>query len=154
VLLNGKRISVPRKIILFLLLMVSISALAMAEEKASQGSLVIKLIYPTPSGAAMKAPGQIQKPQEISGRVPIDIQPKPQKAEKDRYLVEYFLDDQLIYETTGFDGESPSTAGFGYILDTTKYENGRHKLVINFWDKEAQSAIGSREVVINNSAGE
>lgn len=125
-----------------------------AEDNAAQKSLMVQLIYPATSGAAMKAPGPIPKPQEVSGQVLIDIAPKPLKSERDRYLVEYYLDDQLIYESTGFDGETESAGAFSYILDTGKYGNGSHKLVVNFWDKQGQSAIGARELVINNERGD
>lgn len=74
----------------------------------------------------------------------------PSKIEKDRYSVEYFLDEQLIYQTSGFDEKNSTQDSFGFIFDTTRYENGLHKLIVNFWDKSGPSAIGIREIIINN----
>ncbi len=92
------------------------------------------------------------EPENVSGLVSIDISPIPSKIEKDRYLVEYFLDEQLIYQTTGFNEQKPAQVSFTYTLDTTRYENGPHKLIINFWDKSGPSAIGIREININNNS--
>jgi len=142
-----------RKIAFILLAAVQLSSFVMAVESAREGSVIIDLLFPDTGGRAMKAPRPISKPMEISGQVFVDISQAPSKTEKDRYLVEYFLDDSLIYQTTGSDKQIGAVA-FGYIFDTTKYENGRYKIIVNFWDESGPSAIGVMEVMINNKSGE
>lgn len=135
-----------KKIIFILFIVLSFSASVMAEEKLPKNAVNIKLIFPGAGNTAMRAPAPILEPQEITGQVSVDFIPHPSNVEEGRYLVEYFLGDRLIYKT--------DTSGtFSYILDTTKYENGRYKLIINFWDSSGPSAIGIREVMINNQAG-
>jgi hypothetical protein len=143
-----------KKIIVIMFFIVSISSSVAAKEAIQQDKLIINLIFPVTGGQAMKAPRSIPKPVEVSGQIFLDINPATSNISKDRYLVEYFLDDRLIYETTGFDNAADSGVGFGYILDTTKYENGRYKLIVNFWDEKGPSAIGAREIFINNITGE
>ena len=142
-----------KRIILVALFIVSISSFVIAEEEMRQDRLLISLISPGASDQPMKAPRSIPKPIEISGQIFLDISPAPSSIRKDRYLVEYFLNDNLIYKTTGFD-DAAGSVGFGYIFDTTKYENGRYKLMVNFWDGKGPSAIGAREIFIDNRSGE
>jgi len=143
-----------KKIVAIAFFIVLTSSLAAAEDAIHKDKLLVNLIFPSTGGQAMKAPGAIPKPVEISGQIFLDINPAPSNIRKDRYLVEYFLDDNLIYKTTGFDNAVGSSVGFGYIFDTTKYENGRYKIMVNFWDGKGPSAIGAREVFINNRSGE
>jgi len=143
-----------KRIILIALLIVLASIFAEASDNTRQSSLVISLNFPENSGIAMKAPKAIPKPEEISKCVFLDISPAPSNIKKDRYLAEYFLGDNLIYKTTGFDSISGKVTGFGFMFDTAKFENGRYKLIVNFWDENGPSAIGSREVIINNESGE
>ena len=142
-----------KRIILIVLFIASISSFVAAEEAMCQDKLLINLSFPGASGQAMKAPRSIPKPIEISGQISLDISPVHSNIRKGRYLVEYFLNDKLIYKTTGFD-DAAGSIGFGYVFDTTKYENGRYKLMVNFWDGKGPSAIGAREVFINNKSGE
>lgn len=112
--------------------------------------ITVKLNFPKKSTAKMTAPKSLEKPQVICGNLIIDINPYPGAIEEDRYLVQYFLGDQLFYQTTGYNEENPDTLSFRYILDTNKFENGSYKLTVNFWDKNGPSAIGIREIVIKN----
>ena len=112
--------------------------------------ITLELNFPQKSTAKITAPKPLLKPQEVSGSLILDIVPYPAAIEKERYLVEYFLDGQLIYQTTGFNESSPDKLSFTYLLDSAKFENGKHKIIINFWDKKGPSAIGIREVVIKN----
>lgn len=132
---------------LVLLSLFSFSALA---QEPSANRLTIELIFPKQSSAPMTAPKPKLEPQKVSSRVVLDITPAPSKIEKDRYSVEYFLDEQLIYQTSGFDEKNYTQDSFSFIFDTTGYENGLHKLIVNFWDKSGPSAIGIREIIINN----
>jgi len=143
-----------KKITVILLFIASLSSFVSAEEVTRNDKLLISLIYPRAGGQAMKAPRAIPKPVKVSGQIFMDISPSPLNIKKDRYLVEYFLDDKLIYNTTGFDNAVDSDIGFGYLLDTTKYENGKHKLMVNYWDRDGSSAIGSKDVFIDNAPGE
>ena len=136
---------------IWVLVFISLFSLSVLAEDVPQNQLTIKLLFPKKSTSLMTAPRPELKPQEVCGLVVIDITPVPSKIEEDRYLVEYFLDEQLIYQTTGFNEENPTQVSFSYTLDTTKYENGLHKLIVNFWDKSGPSAIGIREVIIDNS---
>lgn len=140
-----------KRIVLILIFISFFYITIFADESSSH--LTINLIFPKKSTSAMTAPRPRVEPEKVSGLVFIDINPAPAKIEKDRYLVEYFLDEKLIYQTTGFDEQNPAQASFAYILDTTKYKNGFHKLIINFWDKPGSSAIGIREIIIYNDTG-
>ncbi|MFA5144008.1 MAG: hypothetical protein WC522_07595 [Candidatus Omnitrophota bacterium] len=135
-----------KRIVLTLFLVSAFTVFASAAEKLPKNAVNVKLVFPAAANTAMRAPAPIAEPQEIAGQVFVDFVPHPEGVEKDRYLVEYFLDDQLIYKTT-------ASGTFKYTLDTAKYENGRHKLIVNFWDDSGPSAIGVREVVINNKSG-
>jgi hypothetical protein len=112
--------------------------------------LTLELNFAKPATEKIIAPKPIAKAQEVSGNVIIDITPYPSVVEKDRYLVEYFLDDQLIFRTTGFDENSPDKLSFKYLFDTDKYQNGEYKLIVNFWDESGPSAIGIKVIAINN----
>ncbi|MCX5713274.1 MAG: hypothetical protein NT033_00335 [Candidatus Omnitrophica bacterium] len=143
-----------KKIIMMVFFITSISCFVAAEDAMRQDKLLINLIFPGSGDQAMKAPRSIPKPIEVSGQIFLDISPAPSNVRKGRYVAEYFFDDQLIYKTTGFDNAANSSVGFGFIFDTTKHENGRYKLVVNFWDQDGQSAIGVRDVIISNRSGE
>jgi hypothetical protein len=113
-------------------------------------TLTIQLLFPKKSYAKATPPKALLEPKEVSGNLIIDISPYPDKIEEGRYLVEYFLDDQLLYQTTGFNEDNPDILSFSYILDTTRFEDGPHKIIINFWDEAGPSAIGIRQIIINN----
>jgi len=114
------------------------------------GSMTIQLLFPKKGYAKATPPKALLEPKEVSGNLIIDISPYPDKIEEGRYLVEYFLDDQLLYQTTGFSEDNPDVFSFSYILDTTRFENGSHKIIVNFWDEFGPSAIGIRQIIINN----
>ena len=85
----------------------------------------------------------------VKGNVTLDIAPYP-VTEKGRYRVEYFLNDQKLCETTGSGDTAPDTLSFKYLFDTTRYPNGDYKLIVNFWDKKGNQAIGIKDIVIKN----
>ena len=115
--------------------------------------LTLELNFPSENIAKATAPRPLTKPIAVSGNATIDITPYPDTIEKDRYLVEYFLDDQLFFQTSGFDESNPDKLSFRCLLDTAKFENGRYKLIVNFWDKSGASAIGIQEIEIRNEGG-
>ncbi|MDD4910185.1 MAG: hypothetical protein PHR44_05850 [Candidatus Omnitrophica bacterium] len=122
---------------------------ALAKE-APDKQLLLELIFPKESTSKMTAPAPKLEPLEVYGKIFVNISLVPDKIERDRYLVEYFLDEQLIHQTTGIEEGSDARFSFGCVLDTAQYENGTHKIIVNFWDKSGPSAIGIKEVVINN----
>lgn len=113
--------------------------------------LTVELTFPRKSNAKAAAPKAILKPMEVSGDLTLDVTPYPAQAEQDRYAVQYYLNEQLLYETSGFDENNPQTLSFRYVFDTTRFNNGTYKLIVNFYDKSgAVSAIGSRNIIIKN----
>ena len=110
--------------------------------------LTIDLNFPVTGRTKAAAPKPILKPQEVSGNIILDITPYPEPKEENRYLVEYFLDGQLIYETKGFD--NPENFSFKYNFETEKYKNGIYKLIVNFWDEKGTPGIGIRKIKIKN----
>lgn len=113
----------------------------------------IELNSPNKSMAKAITPRPILEPIEVSGNLIIDITPYPNTVEEERYLAEYFLDGQLIYQTTGYNSNNPEELTFHYLLDTTRFLDGQYKIIVNFWDKDGPSAIGIREIVIKNTDG-
>lgn len=112
--------------------------------------VVVQLKFPEPSNQKAHVPLAIPVPQEVSGNLIVDIASYPEHIVKGRYSVEYFLDGQLFYTTDGWQEDNQEQLSFKYVLDSSKFTDGQHKLVINFWDKEGPSAIGIREILINN----
>lgn len=112
----------------------------------------VKLISPDLPNTKLSKVKADTNPVVISGIVPVEIDKavKNKDVENQRYLVEYFIDGNLAYTTDGSDEEHPKNNAFTWMLDTTKYKNGKHKLVVNFWDKEGESSIGIVYVVIKN----
>ena len=112
--------------------------------------LTLELNFPKKSTAKFTAPKPILEAKEVSGNLLLDIIPYPADVEEDRYLVRYFLDGQLLYETTGVVGDNPEELSFKYVFNTTSFENGRYKLIVNFWDKKGSTAMGMRQIIIKN----
>jgi len=135
-----------RKIILLVLLFFTV----FFGKDAFASDLSIELVWPRKSTAPALTPKPVKDPAKLSGQVTLDISPYPQTVAADRYQVEYFIDDQPVYSTTGISPEQPDALSFKYDLDTRAFENGRHKLIVNFWDSQGQSAIGIREIDIDN----
>lgn len=127
----------------------SYSAAFAEGEKAE--SLEIDLIHPQKSNAPQRVLNVSTEAVVVSGMAPVTIskKPNPKDAEMDRYLVEYFIDDMLVYETNGV-AEGLANSSFNWVLDTTKYKNGKHKLVVNYWDSKGPSAIGIKDFIIDN----
>lgn len=123
------------------------------------GKIKIELISPNTPQAKLPKVRVDTKPIVVSGVVPVEINKTTSMDDilSQRYLVEYFMDGDLVYKTygavTGGYGISMSAYGsseFSWLLDTTKYRNGKHKLVVNFWDAEGPSAIGIAYIIIEN----
>lgn len=133
-----------------LLIIAALTALhAFAEEKLN--SLAIDLIHPQKSNSPQRVLDVSTEAVIVSGTVPVKIPKSPdlKDAEENRYLVEYFIDDVLVYETNGIVGGMNATS-FNWLLDTTKYKNGKHKIIVNYWDNKGPSAIGIKYFIIEN----
>lgn len=115
-------------------------------------ALTLELIFPR-SGAvkSFPTPKPIETPVEVSGAMILDVTPYPAEFNASRYELQYFLDSELIYETNGIKPDQPNQLNFNYVLDTTKYENGQHKLTVNFYDAQGKSAIAIKTIAIRNS---
>ncbi len=116
------------------------------------GELVIPLESPKKSTQPLNTIKPLKEAAEISGVITLDIIPYPQDIESGRYLVEYYLNGELLYSTIGKDEENPLKFSLKYNFDTAKFVNGRYKIYVNLWDKENEnfSAIGVKNVIINN----
>ncbi|MBI4846883.1 MAG: Ig-like domain-containing protein [Candidatus Omnitrophica bacterium] len=112
--------------------------------------IIISVRFPEKSTGRNSGVSAIQKAEIVSGKVTLDFSPRPSGLEEQRYLVEYYLDSELLYKTNGIIKAGSEQADFRYELDTTKYNNGEYNLYVNFWDKNGASAIGSRKIIINN----
>lgn len=134
-----------KKIVAIIICVGMFSSHVFAEELLS-----IQLRFPQKSYAKAAAPTAIPKPIKVSGNVIIDITPYPEEIAVDRYLVEYFLDEQIIFQNTGYSQDDPDNLFFEYLLDTTVLENGKHKIIVNFWDESGASAIGIQNIIVNN----
>ena len=123
-----------------------------AKENASQNRITVYLLYPQKSNAPKRAPQRIEKPAVLKGDVPVDIAGIEAKQLKSQGVyVEYFLDNDLVYSTEGKDGKKAKIRrSHGFVLDTTRYPDGAHTLVVNLWDKNGPSAIGMRKITIKN----
>ncbi len=117
---------------------------------ANTASITIQLLFPKQTAVKAPALRPLEAPTEISGKIILDIAPYPEEIIKGRYIVEYFLDDQQLFSTSGYYENTPDKLSFSYILDTSKFKNGSYKLIVNFWDEKSQSAIGIKEIRINN----
>ncbi|MCX6875119.1 MAG: hypothetical protein NTW21_15115 [Verrucomicrobia bacterium] len=111
----------------------------------------VELVHPQAGGAPMRKTPPVP-PVTVSGTIRIEIpkQAEPQGVATGRYEVEFFVDDKLVHTTRG---DKPVQAGMGsfdWLMDTTAYADGKHKLVVNYWDKNAPSAIGIINLVIRN----
>ena len=131
-------------------LLVSLPLLSVQAEEKSDKPLVVDLIFPKKSTSRMKAPKPKLPVHEVSGQLTVDVRPVPTKAAKDRYLVQYFVGDELIHETTGYSEDRPERLSFVYTLDTTQFDDGLHKLIVNYWDKSGPSAIGILKIKVIN----
>ena len=127
-------------IIVYLIVLTSVNVFA--------AELTIELNFPKIGRTKAAAPKPILKPQKVSGNILLDINPYPETQEENRYLVEYFIEGQLIYETKGFD--DPEIFSFKYNFDTKNFENGTYKLFVNFWDEKGTPGIGIIKIKIKN----
>lgn len=134
------------KTLLILFCIILLPGIIMAEE------LIVPLIFPQQSIAKLTVPKSIPKPKEASGNLIVDITPYPAIIENKSFRVEYYLNEQLLHIVTV---DQSDTVSFKYILDTTRFENGAYKLIINFYDDTTNAvAIGIQEIIINNSPDE
>lgn len=115
-------------------------------EASSQNSVQITISYPQESNTPKRQTKRIDEPVVVKDEVFIDIVGiKLEQLNHPELYAEYFLDNNLIYST-----EDKKQSPLGFILDTRLYENGRHTLIVNLWDKDGPSAIGIREIIIQN----
>lgn len=143
-----------KKIILILFTVTSFISMSVyvGAEEGIAGKIKIPLSFPQKYNTRMKSTPVLKKPVKISGKMllGISMQPMVDDVESDKYLVEYFLDDELIFSTNGENSGQPDSPTFDFVLDSAKYKNGSHKLVVNFWNKDGPSAIGMQKVIIEN----
>lgn len=132
-------------LVCFLNIWISLPSFAKEDTKIN-----IPLVYPHKFNSPMQRKDNIAKTPKISGTIVIGIQKIPtiEEAKNERYLVEYFIDGKLVYQANGNSPKDQPT--FDFEFDTTKYKNGTHKITVNFWDKKGPSAIGTKEIIINN----
>lgn len=111
---------------------------------SQEDSLQIYLAYPQKSNAPKREVRRIEKPAVVQDKVCLGVAGiKPEQLNKSDAYVEYFLDDSLIYS-------SQKEQSLQFILDTHLYPDGKHTIFANFWDKDGPSAIGIREIIIQN----
>ncbi|MFH1440583.1 MAG: hypothetical protein ABIH18_00860 [Candidatus Omnitrophota bacterium] len=121
--------------------------------RARDNVIDIYLVSPQKYNAPMRKLPVISSSKEVSGIVLFRIDKKADQEEvkNNRYLVEYFIDDNLIYKTNGKNEIKPENPNFNLKLDTVKYSDGQHKLTVNFWDKNGPSSIGMENLLIKNN---
>lgn len=111
----------------------------------AQEQLLVTLIYPQAANSPKKEAKRKDKPVLISGNISIGItEVDPKQLNNADVFVEYYLDDTKVYST---ENNKPGT----FVLNSTLYSNGRHILTVNLWDKAGASAIGIREIIIQNT---
>lgn len=134
-------------LIMFLSIFICMNSL----EAAQNTAVSILVIYPQNTNAPKRTLNKKEKPAVLKGDVIINVTGinSEQLKSPDLY-VEYFLDDELIYSTQDEKQDKIKKTSLGFILDTTKYENGNHRMVVNLWDAKGPSAIGIREITIQN----
>lgn len=145
----------PRRLGLWLiagLLLICAQGSAWAEDSAVTNRVDVQLIAPQRFNAPKRKHRQPVKPVVVTGTVKVEIDKAPtaQEVADKRYVVEYFLDDAAVHKTQGSTDAGTGKPTFDCSIDTTAYEDGKHKLVINFWDKDGPSAIGVQYVIIKN----
>jgi len=120
--------------------------------RAENNIIDINLVMPQKYNTSSKILPIISVPKEVSGFVIIKIDKKvlPEEVENNKYLVEYFLDDELIFKTNGQNEANTENSSFDFKLNTAQYPDGRHKITVNFWDKDGSSAIGMENLFIKN----
>ncbi len=122
-------------------------------EAAQNTTVSVSLIYPQNTNAPKRQLQKKEKPAVLKGDVLISVAgiSTEQLKSPDLY-VEYFLDDDLIYSTQDKGQDKTKKVSLSFTLDATKYADGDHKLVVNLWDANGPSAIGIREIIIQNEA--
>lgn len=116
----------------------------------SRNAIIISLQYPQKFNAPKKRVRVKTKTIEISGEIAISIDRIPNKEdiEQERYLVEYFIDDTLAVKTKGYIDSKTGKPSFAWHFNAFQYKKGKHKIIVNFWDKEGPSAIGVEHIII------
>lgn len=111
----------------------------------SDEQLLVALIYPQATNSPKKETKRKEKPVLITGNVSIGLtEVDPAQLNNPDVYVEFFLNNTLVYST---ENNKP----FAFILDSSLYPNGPHFLTVNLWDKAGASAIGIREIIIQNT---
>lgn len=137
--------------IINILSVLSIFILINSLEAAQNTTVSISLIYPQASNAPKREPKKKEKPVVLKDEVLIDVAGiSPQQLKSPDLYVEYFLDDNLIFSTQDKAQDKTKKTSLSFTLDTTKYQDGTHKIVVNLWNTSGPSAIGMRDIVIQN----
>lgn len=127
------------------------TSFAYAKPRSAQNTIYINLVYPQKSNTLKREPLKIEKPPILKGEVFINILGiSTEQLNNPNLYVEYFLNNDLVYSTQNkkLSRQNP----FSFTLDTTKYADGMHTLVVNLWDKDGPAAIGIRKIIIQNLA--
>lgn len=124
--------------------------LLLSVDVAVAEDLVVLLSFAQKNNKRLGQMKSIAKQKIVSGILRLDVYPYPNKVEKDKYIVKYYFDKEMVYKTDGWDNDNQGILSFSYSLDTTKYQNGEYRLYVNYFDDEGNEAIGSRRILIIN----
>jgi len=124
---------------------VAATLLPLCAGESAIGTVVsIPLSYPQKSNAPKQQVQKTGKTPVISGKVQICVSGiSAAQAKSDTPYVEYFLDDQPVYD-------SRNKKLLCFVLDTAAYPDGEHALTANLWDKNGPSAIGIKKIIVLN----
>jgi hypothetical protein len=123
-----------------------------AEDAAPRQTIVVQLVSSGEANAPRRENPPSSKPIAVNGMVQVQVErhPTTRDLETERYSVEFYVDDQLQFQTKGEKEPTTGQPCFVWTMDSAKFPNGEHKLVINLWDKEGPAAIGIKRLVISN----
>ncbi len=117
---------------------------------ANEDSLAVSLVYPQPSNAAKRQAKKSEPPIVIKGKILINIVGiNPEQLKHPDLYAEYFLDNNLIYSSKNTQSKHNLLT---FTFDTGSYPDGKHALIVNLWDTGGPSAIGMRDIIIQNAA--
>lgn len=133
---------------LFLGIFILVNGPVLAKE-----AIQVVLVYPQKSNSIKREGKRIERPMVLKGVISIDVAGvNPKQLKNPDVYLEYFLDGQLIYSSEKKAQPNVRPSLLSFVLDTRLYANGAHSLVVNLWDKKGPSAIGIRQVIIQNEA--
>jgi len=141
-----------RSLRLLMLLFFSLSIISVGSAQDNQ-IVSIKLLYPKRGITSIMSDRVSTRPEEAGGVIILTVDSKPtiEDVQNNRFLIEYYLDGELLYESNGENLNNPQSPSFDCQLDTTRYVNGKHQITVNLWDDDVPSAIiGIKNIIINN----